>query len=232
MSAYLLDRVRSRRMPDAVAQLLSARWYEERLSKLAADLGRDPGEVRAEAAGYVREMAASRDERAVEAFRGFSRWFMRAYDVLVDEDQIAQLRKLDRKATLAFAFSHRSYLDGMLLPEAIIANRLTPALTYGGANMNFFPFGAWAKRTGAIFIRRQTRDIPVYRCSRCAPTPRNLCKTTRTCPGRLKAAGPGPASCDLRCTASCVTSRMLSTKSTVPKCIWCRRRSCTTSCTR
>jgi glycerol-3-phosphate O-acyltransferase len=163
MSAYLLDRVRPRRMPDAVAQLLSARWYEERLSKLAADLGRDPGEVRAEAAGYVREMAASRDERAVEAFRGFSRWFMRAYDVLVDEDQIAQLRKLDRKATLAFAFSHRSYLDGMLLPEAIIANRLTPALTYGGANMNFFPFGAWAKRTGAIFIRRQTRDIPVYR---------------------------------------------------------------------
>ena len=68
MSAYLLDRVRPRRMPEAVAQLLSARWYEERLSKLAADLGRGPGEV---------------------------------------------------------------------LPEAIIANRLTPALTYGGANMNF-----------------------------------------------------------------------------------------------
>jgi glycerol-3-phosphate O-acyltransferase len=88
---------------------------------------------------------------------------MRAYDVLVDEDQIAQLRKLDRKATLAFAFSHRSYLDGMLLPEVIQANRLSPALTFGGANLNFFPMGAWAKRTGAIFIRRQTKDIPVYR---------------------------------------------------------------------
>jgi glycerol-3-phosphate O-acyltransferase len=150
-------------MPDAVAQLLGARWYEERLAKLAADLGRDVDSVRTEAAGYVREMAASRDERAVEAWRGFSRWLMRAYDVLVDEDQIAQLRKLDRKSTLAFAFSHRSYLDGWLLPEAMAANRLTPALTYGGANMNFFPFGTWAKRTGAIFIRRQTRDIPVYR---------------------------------------------------------------------
>lgn len=75
--------------------------------------------MRAEAAGYLREMAASLDERAVQAWRGFSRWLMRAYDVLVDEDQITQLRKLDRKATLAFAFSHRSYLDGMLLPEAI-----------------------------------------------------------------------------------------------------------------
>lgn len=146
-----------------VAELMSATWYDERLAELAAELGRDPDGVRAEAAGYLREMAATLDERAVQAWRGFSRWLMRAYDVLVDEDQIAQLRKLDRKATLAFAFSHRSYLDGMLLPEVIQANRLSPALTFGGANLNFFPMGAWAKRTGAIFIRRQTKDIPVYR---------------------------------------------------------------------
>ncbi|WP_107849069.1 lysophospholipid acyltransferase [Mycobacterium tuberculosis] len=149
--------------PVEVTQLLDARWYDERLRALADELGRDPDSVRAEAAGYLREMAASLDERAVQAWRGFSRWLMCAYDVLVDEDQITQLRKLDRKATLAFAFSHRSYLDGMLLPEAILANRLSPALTFGGANLNFFPMGAWAKRTGAIFIRRQTKDIPVYR---------------------------------------------------------------------
>ncbi|BBX61164.1 putative acyltransferase plsB1 [Mycobacterium saskatchewanense] len=149
--------------PPEVVELLTTPWYVERLRKLADDLGRDLDGVRAEAAGYLREMATSLDERAVEAWRGFSRWLMRAYDVLVDEDQIAQLRRLDRKATLAFAFSHRSYLDGMLLPEVIAANRLSPALTFGGANLNFFPMGLWAKRTGAIFIRRQTKDIPVYR---------------------------------------------------------------------
>jgi glycerol-3-phosphate O-acyltransferase len=149
--------------PPEVVQLLAAPWYDERLIGLANELGRDPESVRAEAAGYLREMAASQDERAVQAWRGFSRWLMRAYDVLVDEDQIAQLRKLDRKAALAFAFSHRSYLDGMLLPEVILANRLSPALTFGGSNMNFFPLGGWAKRTGTIFIRRQTKDIPAYR---------------------------------------------------------------------
>jgi glycerol-3-phosphate O-acyltransferase len=149
--------------PAEVVQLLAAPWYDERLVKLADELGRDPDSVRAEAAGYLREMAPSLDESAVQAWRGFSRWLMRAYDVLVDEDQIAQLRKLDRKATLAFAFSHRSYLDGLLLPEMIQANRLSPALTFGGANLNFFPMGTWAKRTGTIFIRRQTKDIPVYR---------------------------------------------------------------------
>ena len=149
--------------PAEVVQLLAAPWYVERLDKLADALGRDPAGVRAEAAGYLREMSASLEERAVKAWRSFSRWFMRAYDVLVDEDQIARLRKLDRKATLAFAFSHRSYLDGMLLPEVIQANRLSPALSFGGANLNFFPFGGWAKHTGTIFIRRQTKDIPVYR---------------------------------------------------------------------
>ena len=149
--------------PAEIVQLLAAPWYDERLGGLADELARDPAGVRAEAAGYLREMAPSLDERAVRAWRSFSRWLMRAYDVLVDEDQIAQLRKLDRKATLAFAFSHRSYLDGLLLPEVIQANRLSPALTFGGANLNFFPMGAWAKRTGTIFIRRQTKDIPVYR---------------------------------------------------------------------
>ncbi|OBJ00579.1 lysophospholipid acyltransferase [Mycobacterium sp. 1465703.0] len=149
--------------PAEVVDLLGAPWYDERLGKLAQELGRDLDSVRAEAAGYLREMAPSLDERAVKAWRSFSCWLMRAYDVLTDEDQIAQLRKLDRKATLAFAFSHRSYLDGLLLPEVIQANRLSPALTFGGANLNFFPMGAWAKRTGTIFIRRQTKDIPVYR---------------------------------------------------------------------
>jgi glycerol-3-phosphate O-acyltransferase len=149
--------------PAEVVELLGAPWYNERLGKLAQELGRDLDSVRAEAACYLREMAPSLDESAMAAWRGFSRWLMRAYDVLTDEDQIAQLRKLDRKATLAFAFSHRSYLDGLLLPEVIQANRLSPALTFGGANLNFFPMGAWAKRTGTIFIRRQTKDIPVYR---------------------------------------------------------------------
>src|SRR5947209_5029007 len=149
--------------PDEVVQLLGAPWYGERLAKLAEEFGRDPDDVRVEAAGYLREMAPSLDERAVRAWRSFSCWLMRAYDILVDEDQIAQLRRLDRKATLAFAFSHRSYLDGMLLPEVVQANRLSPALTFGGANLYFSPMRGWAKRPGTIFIRRQTKDIPVYR---------------------------------------------------------------------
>ena len=151
--------------------------------------------------------------------------------MLVDEDQIAQLRKLDRKATLAFAFSHRSYLDGMLLPEAIVANRLSPALTFGGANLNFFPMGGFGQTHGTIFIRRQTKDIPVYRFALRAYAAQ-LVQNHANLTWSIEGGGPGPASCDLRCSGSCATSPTPSTKSTVPKCIWCRPPSCTTSCTR
>lgn len=213
-----------------LATLLDARWYDERLRALADELGRDPDSVRAEAAGYLREMAASLDERAVQAWRGFSRWLMRAYDVLVDEDQITQLRKLDRKATLAFAFSHRSYLDGMLLPEAILANRLAGADLRRG-EPELLSDGRLGQTYRAIFIRRQTKDIPVYRFvlrAYAAQLVQNHVNLTWS----IEGVGPERASYGHRCSGSCVTSPMRSTKSTVPKCIWCRPRSCTTSCTR
>jgi len=146
-----------------VAQLLGEQWFDRRLRQLAERLERDHDSVRAEAAGYLREMSATHDERPVEAWRKFTRWFLRAYDLYVDDDQIARLRKLDRKNSLAFAFSHRSYLDGMAVPETIAAHGMMPPFTYGGANLNFFPMGTWVSHAGVIFIRRQTKDLPVYR---------------------------------------------------------------------
>ncbi len=62
------------------------------------------------AASYLR--AASLDEASPYGHGAASAGFHARYDVLVR--RITQLRKLDRKAALAFAFSHRSYLDGML----------------------------------------------------------------------------------------------------------------------
>ena len=35
--------------------------------------------------------------------------------------------------------------------------------TFGGANLNFFPMGGIASRSGVIFIKRSTSDVPVYR---------------------------------------------------------------------
>jgi glycerol-3-phosphate O-acyltransferase len=67
-------------------ELLRADWFDERLHTVADELGQDPDEVRAEAVGYLREMAATHDPRPMNAWRAFGRWFMRANDVYVHDD--------------------------------------------------------------------------------------------------------------------------------------------------
>jgi glycerol-3-phosphate O-acyltransferase len=146
-----------------VAQLLDDGDFAARLEGLATSEGQDPAQVRAEAAAYLREMSATHSERTGAAFRKFGAWLGRAYDVYVDDESVARLRALDRQHSLLFLFSHRSYLDGTLVPEVVTSRRMTAPYTFGGANLKFFPMGPVASRSGVIFIRRSTTGIPVYR---------------------------------------------------------------------
>ncbi|GAA3342996.1 lysophospholipid acyltransferase [Amorphoplanes nipponensis] len=146
-----------------VAQLLGDAGLAERLTDLAHSLGRDPREVRAEAAGHLREMGATHTGRAPRDWARFSRWLSRAHDLVVDPEQTRQLRALDRKQSLLFPFSHRSYLDGVTVPAAVSQNGITPAFVLAGANLDVFPFNHLLRRSGFVYVRRSTADIPVYR---------------------------------------------------------------------
>jgi glycerol-3-phosphate O-acyltransferase len=150
-------------LPPAAADLVADPAFLERLDDLADRESRPRDEVREEAAGYLWEMAAAHDDRVTRGWARLGEWFMRAYDVLVDEEQIQELRRLDRHHSLALAFSHRSYLDGWVIPNVLIARRFSPTFTFGGANLDLPVIGAIASRTGVIFIRRATGDLPVYR---------------------------------------------------------------------
>jgi glycerol-3-phosphate O-acyltransferase len=146
-----------------VAQLLADGDFAGRLAELARVQGREPGEVRAEAAGYLREMGASHSVRALATWSRFTRWMLRAHDLLVDEEAARRLRLLDGRYSLLFLFAHRSYLDGAAVPVALERHGISAAFTLGGANLNFFPVGHLARRSGIVYIRRSTRDQPVYK---------------------------------------------------------------------
>ncbi|MBK7623851.1 MAG: lysophospholipid acyltransferase [Kineosporiaceae bacterium] len=133
------------------------------LQRFATEHGSQLAAVRTEAHGYLTEMLASHGDRATRSWNRFGAWMLRAHDVLVDEEELARLRSLDREHSLALIFSHRSYLDGWVLPLALAARRFSPTYTFGGANLDLPVLGRLASRTGVIFIRRATRDTPVYR---------------------------------------------------------------------
>lgn len=149
--------------PQEVTELLHDKRFQHAVAEAADEQGRPEEEVWEEVKGYLHEMAAAHDDRASQGWARLGEWFLRAYDVLVDEDDMQALKRLDRSHSLALAFSHRSYLDGMVIPNVLMARRFSPTYTFGGANLNLPVIGPFASRTGLIFIRRATQEIPVYR---------------------------------------------------------------------
>ena len=59
-------------------------------------------------------------------------------------------------------FSHRSYLDGAIVPVAMQENRLPPVHTFAGINLSFGFMGPLMRHSGVIFIRRKLDD-PLYK---------------------------------------------------------------------
>jgi glycerol-3-phosphate O-acyltransferase len=149
--------------PPEIATLLSSTEFASTTAQLASKLGRDVTDVRVEAAAYVREMAASHVPVVVRAWHALSAWMVRGFQVVVDDDDLARLRALDRDHALIFLISHRSYLDQFSFPPRLAQEGISPTFGLAGANLNFFPLGTLARRNGFIPVRRATGDVPVYR---------------------------------------------------------------------
>lgn len=132
-------------------------------AEMAAHLDRDVTDVRAEAATYVNEMAASHVPAVVRTWHALAAWMVRGFRVVTSDDELAPLRALDRDHTLIFLISHRSYLDQFSFPPRLVREGISPTFGLAGANLNFFPLGTLARRNGFIPVRRATGDIPVYR---------------------------------------------------------------------
>ena len=158
-------RLRTSPVPRTTAprELLDQEPFATALASHAAKHHRPLAEVREEAASCLDEMYARHTDRTTRQWHRFGQWMLRAHDVVVDEDDLVGLRRLDRTASLAFVFSHRSYLDGFVLPISLSTRRIRPIYTFGGANLDLPVVGQIAKATGLIFIRRSTRDDPLYR---------------------------------------------------------------------
>jgi glycerol-3-phosphate O-acyltransferase len=154
-----------------VTQLLTDPGFQASVAELAESLGRTPSDAMAEAGVCLREMAAWHNPSVVDRWYRFSHWMTRGYDVLVDDDKLAELRRLDRKHSLVMLISHRSYLDEFIIPPALNDGGIK---VYGmaGANLDFFPLGTVARRVGIVHVRRATADAPIYRLCMRAHTER------------------------------------------------------------
>ena len=91
--------------------------------------------------------------------------FSRGFDPNLDYDraQIESMRQALETHPAVLLFSHRSYLDGVIVPVAMHDNHLPPVYTFAGINLSFGFMGPLMRRSGTIFIRRNIGGDALYK---------------------------------------------------------------------
>lgn len=136
------------------------------IARLARDLGRDEAAVAADAARYLREIAASHSPYVIDLVANLIRFlYTRGYGEALhyDHAQLEAIYGLAQRYPVVFLPSHKSNLDHLVLQYALHENGHPPNHTAGGINMNFFAVGPLVRRSGVFFIRRTFKDNPVYK---------------------------------------------------------------------
>src|ERR1700757_339218 len=139
-------------------EMLASARFREGLEKI-------PGATVEKAGVMLDELATGWSRFSVDLIPSLGRAiFSRGFDPRIDYDraEIERMRQALEAHPAVLLFSHRSYLDGAIVPVAMHENRLPPVHAFAGINLSFGFMGPLMRRSGAIFIRRKIND-PLYK---------------------------------------------------------------------
>jgi glycerol-3-phosphate O-acyltransferase len=135
-------------------------------SRFRAGLEKIPGATVEAAGKMLDELATGWSRFSVDLIPALSRAiFSRGFDPNIDYDraEVEAMRSRLETHPAVLLFSHRSYLDGVIVPVAMQENRLPPVHMFAGVNLSFGFMGPLMRRSGVIFIRRNIADDPLYK---------------------------------------------------------------------
>ena len=139
-------------------EMLASARFRDGLAKI-------PGATLESAGDMLDELATGWSRFSVDLIPTLGRAiFSRGFDPNIDYDrsEVEVMRSALENHPAVLLFSHRSYLDGAIVPVAMQENRLPPVFTFAGINLAFGAMGPLMRRSGVIFIRRKLDD-PTYK---------------------------------------------------------------------
>lgn len=155
------------KVPRYVAEsLCSNRSYREALDLLAAERGTTRSALLKEAAGYMKEMISIPNTFWLDVWARFNSFCLGLgyeKEIVCDPEAIEHLRQLVRDHPAMLLWTHKTYLDGMVVPKVLYDNDFPPPHMFGGANINFAGLGFLVHRAGGIFIKRSFSDNALYK---------------------------------------------------------------------
>ena len=139
-------------------EMLASVRFREGLDKI-------PGATMDKAGEMLDELSTGWSRFSVDLIPTLGRAvFSRGFDPKIDYDstEIESMRHNLETHPAVLLFSHRSYLDGVIVPVAMQENRLPPVHTFAGINLSFGFMGPIMRHSGVIFLRRKLDD-PLYK---------------------------------------------------------------------
>ena len=139
-------------------EILASARFRDGLKKIPAATVEEAGKM-------LDELATGWSRVSVDLVAVLGRMLSRGFDPDLDYDeyQVAAMRTGLEAHPAVLLFSHRSYIDGAVVPVAMQENRLPPVHVFAGINLSFGVMGPLLRRSGVIFIRRNIGDDPLYK---------------------------------------------------------------------
>jgi glycerol-3-phosphate O-acyltransferase len=155
------------KVPRYVAEsMLANRGYNEAVEKLAQEQGKAKSALMEEAAIYMKEMISKPRTFWLDFYAKFNSFCLGlGYEdkIVYDPDEIESIREIVRDHPSLLLWTHKTYLDGMVVPKLMYENDFPMPHMFGGANLSFAGLGFLIRRSGGIFIRRSFQDNPLYK---------------------------------------------------------------------
>lgn len=144
------------------------RSFKAELLTIANQNGKPVKTVQAEAKEYLREMISIPTRFWLDVWAKLCSIFLGlGYDKTLqyDADDLERIRHIVRNYPSALLWTHKTYIDGFVVPKILFDNDFPMPHFFGGANLNIPVLGFFLRRAGAIFIRRSFQENDVYKLS-------------------------------------------------------------------
>lgn len=117
-----------------------------------------------QATDYLDEIAANYSIRTIRALYIFLRWvFNVMYDgVSIDQKGLQRLKSMSRRGPLIMIPNHKSHIDYLILSWVFHQNNMPCPHIAAGKNLSFWPLGPIFRTSGAFFLRRSFKGLPLY----------------------------------------------------------------------
>lgn len=155
------------KVPRFVAEhLKTSPAYRTAVRELAVEQNLKRESIVKEASGYMKEMISIPSTFWLDFYARFNSFCLSlGYEdkIVYRQSDVEEMRKIVRDHPAMLLWTHKTYLDGMVIPKVLYENDFPMPHMFGGANMAFAGLGYMLRRAGAIFIRRSFQDNTLYK---------------------------------------------------------------------